>query len=104
MRFSCRRIRLLLTLLPLLLALPPDAFSGNEGDFERLSGYYHELQEAAQRGPFGLPLQVHSEERPNLVSAEIRGIVNYPFKTFGATFVQAAPWCDGSLAQFVGNY
>ena len=94
MRFSFRCIRALLTLLPLLLALPPDASWGKEGDFERLAGYYQELQEAAQRGPFGLPLQVHSEERPNLVSAEIRGIVDHPFKTLGATFVQPAPWCD----------
>jgi hypothetical protein len=84
----------LLTLLPLLLAVPPDASWGNEGAFQRLSGYYHELQEAAQHGPFGLPLQVHSEERPNLVSAEIRGILAHPFETLGATFIQPGSWCD----------
>jgi hypothetical protein len=81
-------------MLPLLLAVPPDASWGNEAAFQRLSGYYHELQEAAQHGPFGLPLQVHSEERPNLVSAEIRGIVDHPFEALGATFIQPGSWCD----------
>jgi hypothetical protein len=94
MRFPHRCAHLLLTLLPLLLAVPPDVSWGNEGAFQRLSSYYHDLQEAARLGPFGLPLQVHSEERPNLVSAEIRGIVDHPFETLGATFVQPAPWCD----------
>src|SRR4030042_1759326 len=94
MHFRRHRARLVLALLPLLLAIPPRASWGGEAGLQRLSGYYHELQEAAQRGPFGLPIQVHSEERPNLVSAEIRGIVDHPFKTLGATFVQPAPWCD----------
>ena len=94
MRFPCGCARLLLTLLPLLLAVPPDASWGNEGAFQRLSGYYDELQEAARLGPFGLPLQVRSEEGPSLVSAEIRGIVDHPFATLGPTFVHAAPWCD----------
>lgn len=94
MRLPRGSARLLLTLLPLLLAAPPGASWGGEKAFQRLSSYYHELQEAAQHGPFGLPLQVRSEERPDLVSAEIRGIVDHPFEALAAAFVRPGSWCD----------
>jgi len=55
---------------------------------------YPELQEAARRGPFGLPLQVRSEERETLVSAEIHGIIDHPFRALAATFTDPGGWCD----------
>jgi len=94
MRYRRHHTRFVLALLALLLAMPPRASWSGEAGLQRLAGYYHELQEAARRGPFGFPLQVRSEERQNLVSAEIRGIVDHPFETLGSTFVQPAPWCD----------
>lgn len=60
----------------------------------RLSGRYPELQEAARRGPFGLPLQVYSEERETLVSADIHGIIDQPFRALAATFTEPGGWCD----------
>jgi len=94
MCFPCRCGRLLLTLLSLLLAVPPDASWGLDGGLPRLSGRYPELQEAARRGPFGLPLQVHSEERENQISAEIYGIIDHPFRALAANFTEPGGWCD----------
>jgi hypothetical protein len=74
--------------------MPPCASWGGEAPLQRLAGYYHELQEAAQHGPFGLPLQLRSEERENLVSGEIRAVLHHPFETLGATFVRPSSWCD----------
>ena len=92
----CRRhhTRLVLTLLPFLLAMPPRASWGGEAALQRLSSYYHELQEAAKHGPFGLPLQVRTEERQNLVSAEVHGIIDHPIEAFGAAVAEPASWCD----------
>jgi hypothetical protein len=88
-----RRICLLFLLLTLLV-LPPRESWGLEEGLPRLSGRYPELQEAARRGPFGLPLQVRSEERDTLVSAEIHGIVDRPFRALAATFTEPGGWCD----------
>jgi hypothetical protein len=92
-RFS-RRIWLLGLLPSLLLVLPPGDVWGLEGGLQRLSGRYPELQEAVRRGPFGLPLQVRSEERDSLVSAEIHGIIDHPFRALATTFTEPSGWCD----------
>ena len=94
MRRHARRICLLLLLPSLLLVLLPHESWGLEGGLPRLSGRYPELQEAARRGPFGLPLQVRSEERETLVSAEIHGIIDHPFRALAATFTDPGGWCD----------
>jgi len=94
MRRHARRICLLLLLPSLLLVLFSHESWGLEGDLPRLSGRYPELQEAARRGPFGLPLQVRSEERETLVSAEIHGIIDYPFRALAETFTDPGGWCD----------
>jgi hypothetical protein len=80
--------------LSLLLVLLPCESWGLEGSLSRLSGRYPELQEAARRGPFGLPLQVRSEERETLVSAEIHGIIEHPFPALAAAFTEPGGWCD----------
>ena len=92
----CRRhhTRLVLALVPFLLALPPRASWGGEAALQRLSSYYHELQEAAKQGPFGLPLQVRTEERQNLVSAEVHGIIDHPLEAFGAAVAEPVSWCE----------
>ena len=89
-----RRICLLWFLLLLLLVLPPRESWGLEGGLLRLSGRYPELQEAARRGPFGLPLQVHSEERETQISAEIYGIIDHPFRALATTFTEPGGWCN----------
>ena len=94
MRRHSRRFCLFCLLPSLVLALPPRESWGIEGGLPRLSGRYPELQEAARRGPFGLPLQVHSEERETLVSAEIHGIIDHPFRALAATFTEPGGWCD----------
>ena len=93
--FSPLRIsRLGLALLSLFLALPPRASWGGEAVPQRFFGYYQELQEAIRRGPFGFPLQVRSEERRDLVSAEALGIMDHPLQAFGAAVTEAASWCE----------
>ena len=94
MRRHSRRFCLFCLLPSLVLALPPCESWGIEGGLPRLSGRYPELQEAARRGPFGLPLQVHSEERETLVSADIHGIIDQPFRALAATFTEPGGWCD----------
>jgi hypothetical protein len=94
MRRHARRICLSLLLPSLLLVLPPRESWGLEEGLPRLSGRYPELQEAARRGPFGLPLQVRSEERETLVSAEIHGIIDHPFRALAVTFTEPGGWCD----------
>jgi hypothetical protein len=81
-------------LLSLFLVLPPRESWGLEEGLPRLSALYPELQEAARRGPFGLPLQVHSEERETRVSAEIHGIIDHPFRALATTFTEPGGWCD----------
>jgi len=94
MRWHACRICLLWLLPSLLLVPSPRESWGFEAGLPRLSGRYPELQEAARRGPFGLPLQVRSEERETLVSAEIHGIVDRPFRAVAATFTEPDGWCD----------
>jgi hypothetical protein len=81
-------------LLPLLLWLLPLPGWGAEDVRQRFSAHYQELQEDARRGPFGFPLHLHAEERQDLVRAEIHGILDHPFRTFGATLAQPASWCE----------
>ena len=80
--------------LLLVLALPPRASWGGEAAPQRFRSYYQELQEAARSGPFGFPLLVRSEERENVVSGEIRAIVDHPFETLEATLIRPSSWCD----------
>jgi hypothetical protein len=77
-----------------LLALSPHASWGVDQVVRRFSGYYQELQEAARHGPFGLPLQVRSEEQENRVSAEIRGIVDQPVQSLVALLIRPSSWCE----------
>lgn len=77
-----------------LLAVPPEESRGSDDARQRLSGHFAALQDAAKHGPFGQPLQVHSEERQNLVTGEIRGIVDQPFEAMAANFVRPSAWCD----------
>jgi hypothetical protein len=83
-----------LTLLFWCFAVSPQASWAGDSPQRWLASYYGELQQAAKDGPFGQPLQVRSEERSNLVSGEIRGIVDHPFETVASTFVRPGAWCD----------
>jgi len=95
MRPSCwRRAQLPLALLPLLLWLPSLPGWGAEDPRQRFFTRYQELQEDARRGPFGFPLHLHAEERQDLVRAEVHGILDHPFRTFGATLTEPASWCE----------
>jgi hypothetical protein len=93
MAFARKFARLALFVLP-LIALAPRASWGGEAVPQRFFGYYQELQEAIRRGPFGFPLQVRSEERRDLVSAEALGIMDHPLKAFGAAVAEPASWCE----------
>ena len=89
-----RASRLGLGLLVLVLILPSRASWGSEAAPQRFHGYYQELQEAARRGPFGFPLEVRSEERGDLVTAEALGIMDHPLLAFREAVTEPAPWCD----------
>lgn len=81
-------------LLVSVVALSPQASWGGEAAPQRFHGYYQELQEAARRGPFGFPLQVRSEERGNLVTAEALGIMDHSLQAFREAVIEPAAWCD----------
>ncbi len=86
--------RLALGLCCLILVLPPHTSWGADGVLLRFSDYYRELQEAARRGPFGFPLQLHAEERQGLLIAEVLGIMDHPLQAFGAAVTEPASWCE----------
>jgi len=88
-----RLLRRILVLLWLLAALPLPAWGG-EGNALRLQNRYQELRDLAQRGPFGVPLSVHSEERNDQVSAEVDGIIEHPFEAVKAALSSPASWCE----------
>jgi hypothetical protein len=89
-----RLLRLALGLWCLILVLPPHTSWGADDVVQRFSAYYKELQEDTDNGPFGLPLQVRSEEREDRISAEIFGIFDYPFQAFAGLLTQPASWCE----------
>lgn len=80
-------------LVILLSGLPLTAWAG-EGSAARLQNRYRELRDAAQRGPFGVPLSVQSEDRDDQVSAEVYGIIEHPFEAVKAVLSRPASWCE----------
>jgi hypothetical protein len=81
-------------LLLLLLAGVPLTAWGDEGNASRFQTEYQELRDLAQRGPFGIPLSVHSEERSDQVTAEVYGIIEHPFEDVRAALSTPAAWCE----------
>lgn len=82
-----------LFVLLLLSGVPLTAWGG-EGNASRFQTEYHELRDLAQRGPFGVPLSVHSEERSDQVTAEVYGIIEHPFEDVRAALSTPAAWCQ----------
>jgi hypothetical protein len=80
-------------LMILLTGLPLTAWAG-EGSAARLQNRYRELRDDAQRGPFGVPLSVQSEDRDDQVSAEVYGIIEHPFEAVKAVLSSPASWCE----------
>jgi hypothetical protein len=89
-----RRARLAPGLIPPLLCLLPLSGWGAEDPRQRFVGHYQELQEDARRGPFGLPLHLHAEEREDLVRAEVHGILDLPFRRVGPKLAEPSSWCE----------
>lgn len=81
-------------LLVILLAGLPLTAWGGEGSAARLQNQYRELRDLAQRGPFGVPLSVQSEDRDDQVSAEVYGIIEHPFEEVKAVLSSPASWCE----------
>jgi hypothetical protein len=81
-------------LLVILLAGVPLTAWGGEGGAARLQSHYQELRDLAQRGPFGVPLSVQSEDRDDEVSAEVYGIIEHPFEAVKAVLSSPASWCE----------
>jgi hypothetical protein len=82
------------TLLLLLLAgIPLPAWAGDVGA-PQLQRWYQELRDISQRGPFGVPLHMQSEERNDQVSAEVHAILEHPFDTVKAALASPASWCE----------
>jgi hypothetical protein len=81
-------------LLLLLVAGVPLAAWGVEGNAPRLPDRYQELRDLAKRGPFGVPLSVHSEDSSGQVSAEVYGIIEHPVEAVKAVLSSPASWCE----------
>jgi len=75
------------------MGLPLTAWGG-EGGAWLLQERYQELRDLRQRGPFGLPLSVQSEERGDRVGAEVYGIIEHPFEEIKAALSTPASWCE----------
>lgn len=82
-----------LLLLLLFTGVPLTAWGG-EGNAPRFRTRYQELRDLAQRGPFGLPLSVQSEERGDRVTAEVYGIIEHPFEAVKPELSTPASWCE----------
>ncbi len=88
-----RRLSLRILLVLLLAGVPLTAWGG-EGGAPRLQSQYRELRELALRGPFGVPLSVHSEVRSDQVTAEVYGIIEHRFEAVKAALSAPASWCE----------
>ena len=91
-----RRGRLLLRILVLLLLLagvPVPAWGGEAGAAQ-FQKWYQELRELAPHSPFGVPLSMQSEERNDRVTAEVHGILEYPFDTVKAALNTPVALCE----------
>ncbi len=88
-----RHVSLRILLLLLLAGVPLTAWGG-EGGAALLQERYQELRDLRQRGPFGLPLSVQSEERSDRVTAEVYGIIEHPFEEIKAALSNPASWCE----------
>jgi hypothetical protein len=91
---SVRDVGRLLLCVSSLVGLWPQAAWSAEQVGQRFAGYYKELQEAGQYGPFGLPLAVRSEAREDRVSAEIRGVLDHSFQKLVGLLTRPVSWCD----------
>ena len=81
-------------LLLLLLAGVPLTAWGGEGGAPRLRSRYQELRDLAQRGPFGVPLSVQSEDSSDQVTTEVYGIIEHPFDAVKAALSTPSSWCE----------
>jgi len=88
-----RRLNLRILLLLLLAGVPLTAWGG-EGGAPRFQNRYQELRDLAQRGPFGVPLSVQSEDSSDQVTAEVYGIIEHPFDAVKAALSTPASWCE----------
>ena len=89
-----RRHASLRIFLVLVIAGVPLTAWGGEDNALRLQNRYQELRDLARRGPFGVPLSVHSEERNDQVSTEVDGIIEHPFEAVKAVLSSPASWCE----------
>jgi hypothetical protein len=85
----------IVVLLWLLVGMPLPAWGG-EADAAQLRKWYQELRDLAPRSPFGVPLRIQSEERDDRVTAEVHGVLEYPFDT-----VKTALTTPESLCEFI---
>ncbi len=90
-----RHLDLRILLLLFLAGVPLTAWGG-EGGAPQFQSRYQELRDLAQRGPFGVPLSVQSEDRSDQVTAEVYGIIEHPFDAVKAALSSPAPWCEFS--------
>ena len=78
----------------LLLAGVPLPAWGGEAGAAQLQKWYQELRELAPLSPFGVPLSIQSEEPNDRVTAEVHGIIEYPFDTVKAALSTPAALCE----------
>jgi hypothetical protein len=88
------RLRLRILLLLWLLAGVPLPAWGGEAGATQLQKWYQELRELAPHSPFGFPLSMQSEENDERVTAEVHGILEYPFDTVRAALSTPASLCE----------
>lgn len=75
-----------------LLLFPGQPWAGT-GPGELLAGY-RAIADRLSSNPYGLPIHVQSEERDDLLSAEVYGVLDYPFPLLREAIRRPAAWCE----------
>ncbi|MEW5757549.1 MAG: hypothetical protein AB1810_14735 [Pseudomonadota bacterium] len=84
-------IQMLLVLLG--STLPMHAWPKIDGP-QQLQLHYQAMQQARQDSTWPHPFAIHSSDRSNRLSADVYGIVAYPFAEVKKALSSAANWCE----------
>jgi len=78
--------------LPVLVWSMP-AWSNVDG-VRQLAYYYQQLQQETDEAVVKLPLNIHSSEIDNRLSADVYGVIKRPFDNVATALTSPASWCD----------
>ncbi len=75
------------------MTVPALAWSNVDGAGQ-LTHYYQQMQLETAESAFKLPLNIHSSEIDNRLSADVYGLISRPFDSVATALTNPASWCD----------